>query len=66
MITETEETSALIGTPTHLSHDEVLEMGVDADYVLIFIAGMKMTGPNAPPYYILEGGGDESKKSWFM
>jgi len=42
------------------------EAGVGADYVLIFLAGMKLTGPNLPPYYILEGGGDESKKSWFM
>jgi len=40
--------------------------GFDADYVLIFLAGMKLTGPNMMPYYILEGGGDESKKSWFM
>ena len=42
------------------------EAGVGADYVLIFLAGMKLTGPNLPPYYILEGGGDESKKVWFM
>jgi len=33
---------------------------------LIFLAGMKLTGANLPPYYILEGGGDESKKTWFM
>jgi len=42
------------------------EAGVGADYVLIFLAGMKLTGPNFPPYYILEGGGDESKMTWFM
>ncbi len=42
------------------------DAGVGADYVLIFLAGMKLTGPNLPPYYILEGGGDESKKTWFM
>jgi len=42
------------------------EAGVGADYVLIFLAGMKLTGPNFPSYYILEGGGDESKKTWFM
>ena len=40
--------------------------GIDADYVVIFIAGMKLTGPNLPPYYILEGGGDESKMTWYM
>jgi len=40
--------------------------GLDSDYVLIFVAGMKLTGPDLPPYYILEGGGDESKKSWFL
>jgi len=42
------------------------EAGFGADYVLIFIAGLKLTGPNTAPFYILEGGGDESKKSWLM
>ena len=42
------------------------EAGFGADYVLIFIAGLKITGPNTAPFYILEGGGDESKKSWLM
>jgi len=40
--------------------------GFGADYVLIFIVGMKITGPDSAPYYVLEGGGDESKKAWFM
>jgi len=40
--------------------------GFDADHVLIFLAGTKLTQPDQPPFYILEGGGDESKKSWFM
>jgi len=40
--------------------------GFGADYVLIFLAGMKITGPNSAPYYVLEGGGEESKNAWFM
>ena len=36
-----------------------------ADYVLVFIAAQKIQ--NEPqPLYILSGGGDESKKQWFM
>jgi len=53
-------------TPNEGYNHEIKEMGIDADYVLIFIGGMKVTGANEPPYYVLEGGGDESKKTWFM
>ena len=53
-------------TPNEDYNHEIKKMGIDADYVLIFIGGMKVTGANEPPYYVLEGGGDESKKSWFM
>lgn len=39
---------------------------LEADYVLIFIAGEKIS-INAPgSFYSLLGGGDESKKQWFM
>jgi len=53
-------------TPNEDYNHEIKKMGIDADYVLIFIGGMKVTGANEPPYYVLEGGGDESKKTWFM
>jgi len=53
-------------TPNEDYNHEIKKMGIDADYVLIFIGGMKVTGANEAPYYVLEGGGDESKKSWFM
>ena len=54
-----------IGMPTNLSEVEILETGFDADYVLIFIAAYKASTANQQPYYILEGGGDESKIAWF-
>ncbi len=39
---------------------------MQADYVLIFVAGEKLN-LNAPgSFYALGGGGDESKKQWFM
>ena len=40
---------------------------MEADYVLIFVAGQRLgvdDGDN--PLYLLSGGGDESKKQWFM
>jgi len=41
------------------------EMG--ADYVVIFISGEKLNvSHEGKPLYILGGGGDESKKQWFM
>lgn len=39
---------------------------MDADYVLVFIAGQKIDTFSDQSLYILEGGGDESKKQWFM
>lgn len=38
---------------------------MEADYILIFIAATKIPG-DPQPYYLLTGGGDESKKQWFM
>ena len=40
--------------------------GMDADYLLIYLAGERFyaEGVNIP-LYMLEGGGDESKKTWF-
>jgi dolichyl-diphosphooligosaccharide--protein glycosyltransferase len=40
---------------------------MDADYVLIFVSGEKLNADHeGPPLYLLGGGGDESKKQWFM
>ena len=39
---------------------------LDADYVLIFIAGRKGSDQRLGDFYILGGGGDESKKQWFI
>ena len=38
---------------------------LDADYVLIFISSQKIQN-DPQDYYVLTGGGDESKKQWFM
>jgi len=41
---------------------------MDADYFVIFIAGQRLNidGNENQPIFILNGGGDESKKQWFM
>ncbi len=38
---------------------------MDADYVLIYIAAQRANNEE-PPLYLVQGGGDESKKQWFM
>ena len=47
--------------------DEAWEMlqEQDADYFLIFVAGQRI-GNDPNELYVLRGGGDESKKQWFM
>ena len=40
------------------------EMG--ADYLVIFVAGQMIDNSSGEALYILNGGGDESKKQWFM
>ena len=40
--------------------------GFPADYVLIFITAQKLSTDPEDPIYLLRGGGDESKKQWFM
>jgi len=37
-----------------------------ADYVVVFVAGQRIDTENGESLYILNGGGDESKKQWFM
>ena len=39
---------------------------MQADYVLVFVAGEKLVADSEKSLYILRGGGDESKKQWFM
>tara|TARA_Y100000588_G_scaffold202998_1_gene216783 strand:+ start:513 stop:2792 length:2280 start_codon:yes stop_codon:yes gene_type:complete len=40
--------------------------GLDADYVLIYLVGERLYIQDSNiPLYTLEGGGDESKKTWF-
>ncbi|MGY8927803.1 MAG: STT3 domain-containing protein, partial [Flavobacteriales bacterium] len=39
----------------------------DVDYVVVYVAAQRLNGNwNGDSIYILNGGGDESKKSWFM
>ncbi|MDB3956418.1 glycosyltransferase family 39 protein [Candidatus Nitrosopelagicus sp.] len=41
--------------------------GLDADYLLIYVAGERIPIPGSNLFfYTLDGGGDESKKHWFM
>ena len=39
--------------------------GLDADYVLIYVAAQRVNSED-PSLYLVQGGGDESKKQWFM
>jgi dolichyl-diphosphooligosaccharide---protein glycosyltransferase len=40
---------------------------LDADYVLVYAAAQRVTNQGEePPFYLVRGGGDESKKQWFM
>lgn len=38
---------------------------LDADYVVVYVVGQKFVS-NDQEFYVLGGGGDESKKQWFM
>jgi dolichyl-diphosphooligosaccharide--protein glycosyltransferase len=37
-----------------------------ADYVLVFVVGQRIDQGQDQPVYLISGGGDESKKQWFM
>ena len=39
---------------------------LDADYVLVFVAGQLLQSESPVPLYSLQHGGDESKKQWFI
>jgi len=53
----------LLGPPDE-AWNNLQEMG--ADYILVFVAGQRIDEGNNQPVYLLNGGGDESKKQWFM
>lgn len=38
---------------------------MDADYILVYVAAQRINSEE-PPLYFAQGGGDESKKQWFM
>ena len=38
----------------------------ESDYVVVFVAGQKLNIQDERSLYVLSGGGDESKKQWFM
>ena len=41
--------------------------GMDADYIIIFVAAERFAIPSTTSFlYLLDGGADESKKTWFM
>ena len=50
------------------SPDEAWKMlkNMGANYVLVYVVGQKFVSSGQPDLYILGGGGDESKKQWFM
>jgi len=56
--------SAFLSTPD--KSWEILDK-MEADYFLIFVTGQRLgVDHENQPIYVLQGGGDESKKQWFM
>jgi len=53
----------LLSNPDEAWH---LLQEMQADYVLVFVAGQKIGIDSPESFYTLRGGGDESKKQWFM
>ncbi len=53
----------LLGEPD-LAWNQLNQM--QADYVIIFVTGEKLALESSESFYRLGGGGDESKKQWFM
>ena len=55
-----------IGNDVDMEYCNPITKGMDADYLLIYLAGERFYAENSNiPLYTLEGGGDESKKTWF-
>jgi dolichyl-diphosphooligosaccharide--protein glycosyltransferase len=55
--------NTLLGSPDQ-AWNNLQDMG--ANYVLVFVAGQRIDAGQDKPVYVLNGGGDESKKQWFM
>jgi dolichyl-diphosphooligosaccharide--protein glycosyltransferase len=53
----------LLSSPDEAWH---IFQDMGADYVVVFVAGQRIENANDESLYILNGGGDESKKQWFM
>jgi len=53
----------LLSNPDEAWH---LLQEMQADYILVFVAGEKLNIDSPDSFYVLRGGGDESKKQWFM
>lgn len=53
----------LLSNPDEAWH---LLQEMQADYILVFVAGDKLRTDSPDSLYVLRGGGDESKKQWFM
>ena len=53
----------LLSNPDEAWH---LLQEMQADYILVFVAGEKINIDSPDSFYMLNGGGDESKKNWFM
>ncbi len=51
-------------SPPDEAWNTLQEMG--ADYVVVFVAGQRIDEGQNQPVYLLNGGGDESKKQWFI
>ena len=51
-------------SPPDEAWNNLQEMG--ADYIVVFVAGQRIDQGRDEPVYVLNGGGDESKKQWFM
>ena len=53
----------LLSNPDEAWH---LLQEMQADYILVFVAGEKLNIDSPDSSIRLRGGGDESKKQWFM
>lgn len=53
----------LLSNPDEAWH---LLQEMQADYILVFVAGEKLNIDSPDSFYVLRGGGDESKKQWFI
>jgi len=54
----------ILVSPSEKAWNDLQEMG--ADYLLVFVSGEKIQEFDGRSIYLLHGGGDESKKQWFM